>query len=222
MPVSKPLLLTLAFVVAQTWVPQTACDRRTPPPAPGEDPWANAPVTETMTTGDGVRVGVQVWTWGHRHPQGIDWHPATGDLWATEHGGSGNDELNRIVRGANYGWPVIQGSESRPDMITPVLFFNPAIAPSGLSFYTSTRIPQFRTNIFFTALRGMHIHRVVLDNGNPVVPASAERLFEGRFGRIRDVITGPDGALYFCTSNRDGRTTPVAADDRTARIVPVQ
>lgn len=166
--------------------------------------------------------GSPVWSWGHRNPQGLDWNPITGEMWATEHGSTGNDELNRIERGANYGWPVIQGLQTRPDMVTPVLFFNPAIAPSGLSFYRSTRISQFRNNIFFTALRGMHIHRVVLDPDNSTVIAATERLFEGRFGRIRDVITGPDGALYFSTSNRDGRATPVAADDRIARIVPLQ
>lgn len=166
--------------------------------------------------------GSPVWSWGHRHPQGIDWHPATGDLWATEHGGTHRDELNRIVKGLNYGWPVIQGDETRPDMVTPVLFFVPAIAPSGLSFYPAARIPQFRGNIFFTALAGMHIHRVRLDPSDATRVAAAERLFEGRFGRIRDVIPGPDGALYFCTSNRDGRTTPVGTDDRIARIVPVQ
>jgi aldose sugar dehydrogenase len=166
--------------------------------------------------------GTAVWSWGHRHPQGLDWHAATGNLWATEHGESGNDELNLIVRGANYGWPAIEGSASRAGMNTPVMFFTPAIAPSGLSFYTASRMPLFRDNIFFTALRGMHIHRVVLDTADPTRPAAAERLFSERFGRIRDVITGPDGALYFCTSNRDGRTTPIAADDRIARIVPLQ
>lgn len=179
-------------------------------------------INDNGTTPPDNPFGSPVWTWGHRHPQGIDWNPATGEMWATEHGSTGNDEVNRIVRGQNYGWPIIQGLQTRPDMVTPVLFFNPAIAPSGLSFYTSTRMAPFRNNIFFTALRGMHIHRVVLDAGNSTVPAAQERLFEGRFGRIRDVITGPDGALYFCTSNRDGRTTPVATDDRIARIVPVQ
>lgn len=166
--------------------------------------------------------GSPVWSWGHRHPQGIDWHPATGQMWATEHGSTGNDELNLIVRGANYGWPIIEANQTRPDMITPVLFFNPAIAPSGLSFYTAMRIPQFRANIFFTALRGAHIHRVTLDPADSTRVAATERLFAERFGRIRDIVTGPDGALYFCTSNRDGRITPVASDDRIARIVPVQ
>ena len=68
----------------------------------------------------------------------------------------------------------------------------------------------------------MHVHRVVLSASDPRVPVAEERLFQGRFGRIRDVITGPDGALYFCTSNRDGGTTPVATDDRIARIIPIQ
>jgi glucose/arabinose dehydrogenase len=166
--------------------------------------------------------GSPVWTWGHRHPQGLDWHPATRDLWATEHGGTHRDELNRIVKGNNYGWPIIQGDETRPDMITPVLFYIPAIAPSGLSFYPSTRIPQFRANIFFTALAGMHIHRVRLDPTDATRVAATERLFEGKFGRIRDVVPGPEGYLYFSTSNRDARTSPVATDDRIARIVPIQ
>ena len=166
--------------------------------------------------------GSPVWTWGHRHPQGIDWHPATGQAWATEHGDVGNDELNLLTKGTNYGWPTIEGAATRPDMATPVLFFSPSIAPSGLSFYDSVRIPQFRANIFFAALRGMHIHRVRLDPADATKVIAAERLFELKFGRIRDVITGPDGALYFCTSNRDGRTPAVASDDRIARIVPIQ
>ena len=166
--------------------------------------------------------GSPVWSWGHRHPQGIDWHPATGQMWGTEHGGQHRDELNRIDKGNNYGWPVIQGDETRPDMVTPVLFYVPALAPSGMSFYPGTRIPQFRANIFFAALGGMHIHRVRLDPNDPNRVLASERLFEGRFGRIRDVVPGPDGALYFSTSNRDGRNTPVASDDRILRIVPIQ
>lgn len=179
-------------------------------------------VNDDGTTPSDNPYGSPVWSWGHRHPQGIDWHPLTGDMWATEHGNQHRDELNRIVRGANYGWPIIQGGDTRPDMITPVLFYIPAIAPSGLSFYNGTPMTQFRNNIFFATLAGMHIHRVVLDTQDPTRAAAEERLFEGRFGRIRDVVSGPDGYLYFSTSNRDGRTTPVATDDRIARIVPVQ
>jgi aldose sugar dehydrogenase len=160
-----------------------------------------------------------VWSWGHRNPQGLDWHPETGDLWASEHGQVGNDELNLIVRGGNYGWPVIEGGQALPDMIAPVLFFSPSIAPSGLSFYTGTAIPGFRNDVFFTALAGMHLGRVRLDPAAPRQVLAHEALLRGRYGRLRDVITGPDGALYVSTSNRDGRATPSADDDRVLRIV---
>ena len=142
----------------------------------------------------------------------------TGDLWEAEHGQTDNDEINVIESGGNYGWPVIEGSESRPDMITPVTFFVPGVAPSGASFYTGTRLPAFRNQLFVATLRGMTLLRVTVD-GRRIT--SIERLLENRYGRLRDVVTGPDGYLYFCTSNRDGRTTPVAEDDRLLRIVPV-
>jgi len=166
--------------------------------------------------------GSEIWTWGHRNPQGFDWNPITGDLWATEHGNVGNDEINRLQRGRNYGWPIIEGAATRPDMETPVQFFNPSIAPSGASFYPSTRLAQLRGNFFFGALVGTHLRRVVLDPNDPTRIASTERWLDGQFGRIRDVIVGPDGFLYFCTNNRDGRGNPTSTDDRIARIVPVQ
>jgi glucose/arabinose dehydrogenase len=159
-----------------------------------------------------------VYSSGHRNPQGVDWHPVSGDLWASEHGNVGNDELNRIDPGRNYGWPVIEADQTRAGMETPLLFFSPAIAPSGLSFYTGALIPAFRNNIFFATLRGQHVHRVRLDPSNPRRIVADERLFENRFGRIRDVVTGPDGALYFATSN--GRGGASADDDRILRAVP--
>jgi glucose/arabinose dehydrogenase len=162
-----------------------------------------------------------VFSYGHRNPQGIDWHPVTQDLWESEHGQTGNDEINVIQIGRNYGWPVIEGGQTRPDMEAPITSFSPAIAPSGASFYTGTAIPAFRNNLFVGMLRGLGILRVRLDAASPRRIAAAERLMENRYGRIRDVVTGPDGALYFCTSNRDGRTTPVADDDRIFKIVPI-
>jgi glucose/arabinose dehydrogenase len=165
--------------------------------------------------------GSEIWSWGHRNPQGIDWHPVTGDLWATEHGQTANDELNLIRPGVNYGWPVIEADETRPDMESPKLFFTPpAVAPSGLSFYDHARMPGLQRNLFFATLRGQHIHRVRLDPADPTRLLATERLLDGRFGRIRDVVAGPDGALYFCTNNRDGRGSPISTDDRIARIVP--
>jgi glucose/arabinose dehydrogenase len=160
--------------------------------------------------------GSPVYSWGHRNPQGIDWHPATGDLWASEHGSSGNDEINVIDAGANYGWPRIEGAQTMAAMRTPVTFYNPAIAPSGASFYRAQLFPAFANNLFVATLRGTHLLRLRLEPGARRI-AAQERLLENEFGRIRDVVTGPDGFLYFATSNGRGGSN---ADDRIARLVP--
>lgn len=170
--------------------------------------------------------GNPVWSYGHRNPQGIAWHPLTGELYATEHGPSifdgpaGGDEVNHIVKGANYGWPLVSHLERRSGMMAPLLVFTPAEAPAGATFYTSKRIPQFTQQFFFAALKGEGIFRVVFDEKNPDVVKEYEKLREVDFGRIRDVVEGPDGALYFLTSNRDGRGKPASGDDRIMRIVP--
>jgi aldose sugar dehydrogenase len=161
-----------------------------------------------------------VWSWGHRNPQGLDWHPVTGDLFETEHGQTGNDEVNVIERGANYGWPIIEADQTRPDMRTPIAFFSPAVAPSGAAFYRGSAFPAFRNELFVATLRGQALLRLTLDPADPHRVQRTERLLEGRFGRLRDVVNGPDGYLYICTSNRDGRATPLAADDRLLRLVP--
>src|SRR5438128_1352407 len=96
-----------------------------------------------------------VYSYGHRNPQGIDWHPVTGILWESEHGNTGNDEINIIERGLNYGWPRIEGSQTMPGMQPPITFYSPAIAPSGASFYRGHRFPAFANNFFVAALRGM-------------------------------------------------------------------
>jgi glucose/arabinose dehydrogenase len=163
-----------------------------------------------------------VWSWGHRNPQGLDWHPVTGELFETEHGQTGNDEVNVIDRGANYGWPEIEGRESRPDMRAPLTFFTPSVAPSGAAFYRGTLFPSFHNQLFVATLRGQALVRITLDASDTHRVQAIERLLEGRFGRLRDVSSGPDGYLYLCTSNRDGRNTPVADDDRLLRLVPVR
>lgn len=160
-----------------------------------------------------------LYSYGHRHPQGIDWHPASGDLWSTEHGATGNDEFNVVDIGRNYGWPTIQGDQTMPGMERPVLFFSPSIAPSGASFYTGAAVPGFHHNFFVATLAGRHLHRVRLDPAAPRRVVASERLLQNRYGRLRDVVTGPDGALYVSTSNRDGRGSPTADDDRILRIV---
>lgn len=163
-----------------------------------------------------------VYSYGHRNPQGIDWHPRSGDLWESEHGATGNDEINRIEPGGNHGWPVIEGGATRAGMVSPVIFFTPAIAPSGAAFYTGSLIPGFRDNLFVAALRGQQLRRVRLDPADPRRVLDHEALLQGRYGRLRDVVTGPDGFLYFSTSNRDGRGSADPADDRILRIVPAR
>jgi glucose/arabinose dehydrogenase len=171
------------------------------------------------TTPRGNPFSSPVYSYGHRNPQGIDWSPATGDLWGSEHGNIGNDEINVIDSAANYGWPRIEGAATLPGMRTPITFFNPALAPSGASFYRGQRFPQFVNDLFVATLRGTLLLRFRLDAGARRI-IEQQRLLEGQFGRLRDVVTGPDGYLYFCTSNRDGRGSPASDDDRIARLVP--
>jgi glucose/arabinose dehydrogenase len=173
------------------------------------------------TSAAGNRFNSPVYSFGHRNPQGLAWHPITRDLWETEHGDVGNDEINVIESGANYGWPVIEGDETRSDMRAPIEFFAPSVAPSGTDFYTGAGIPGFRNQLFVATLRAAALVRVAIDGSTSRHVAYTERLLEGRFGRLRDVVMGPDGFLYISTSNRDGRTTPVAEDDRLIRVVPV-
>lgn len=165
--------------------------------------------------------GTAVWSYGHRNPQGLDWQPGTNLLFATEHGSSGWDEINIIEGGKNYGWPVVTGEQpGRPDFVDPILTSGPppAWAPSGAAFGTATWLADWRNNFFVATLRGEHLHRIAPDTADPHRVAAEEKLFEGVYGRLRDVVQGPDG-LYFTTSNRDGRGTPGPTDDRILRIV---
>lgn len=167
----------------------------------------------------------EIWTLGHRNAQGMDWQPGTNLMFQTEHGPSGfdgpggGDEVNIVERGKNYGWPTIHHRETRDGLESPLLEYTPAVAPASGMFYRGDSFPQFKGNFFFGCLRGERIVRVVLD-GRRVV--SQEALLQGKYGRIRDVAEGPDGAIYFSTSNQDGRGKPAADDDRIIRLVPVK
>ena len=166
----------------------------------------------------------EIWTIGHRNPQGLAWQPGSGLMFQTEHGpsgfegrGGGADEVNIVERGKNYGWPVIYGKMTAPGMEAPLLEYTPACAPASGAFYNGDKFPAFKGNFFFGCLRGTRIIRVVLD-GRKVV--SQENLLEGSLGRIREIEEGPDGFIYFSTSNRDGRGSPAKDDDRIMRIMP--
>jgi glucose/arabinose dehydrogenase len=163
-----------------------------------------------------------VYSYGHRNSQGLAWQPKTGRLYATEHGPSGfqgccRDELNYIEPGKNYGWPAIRGDETREDMVSPVLNAGTSEtwAPTGATFVT--RGP-WAGSLLFTGLRGQTLYRVVLDANDPRKVEKFERYFYRQFGRLRDIVEGPDGNLYLLTSNRDGRGSPKDDDDRVIRL----
>jgi glucose/arabinose dehydrogenase len=166
--------------------------------------------------------GSPIWTYGHRNPQGIDWQPGTETMFETEHGPSGfdgpggGDEVNIIIKGKNYGWPIVHHRDHKEGMEDPLLEFTPAEAPASGMFYKSGVIPEFKNNFFFGCLRGQGVMRVVLDEKDPTKVVSFEKLFKD-YGRIRDVAEGPDGAIYFSTSNRDGRGRLREGDDKIYR-----
>ncbi len=156
-----------------------------------------------------------IWSYGHRNPQGLAFQPGTGRLFATEHGTSTVNELNVIHRGGNYGWPWERRGASRTGLVAPILVHDGP--PGGATFITSDRYPGLRGDLFFVTLKTQDVRRVVFrDDG-----ATVERLetyLRGRFGRLRDIVQGPDGYLYVTTSNRDGRGQPKVADDRVLRL----
>lgn len=156
----------------------------------------------------------EVYSWGHRNPQGLAWD-AEGRLWATEHGRSGVrsglDELNRVEAGVNYGWPTIQGDERANGMVTPVIHSGPDLtwAPAGLA--------HLGGRLFFGGLRGEALYEVRI-RGDGVTEPRVH--FFQDFGRIRSVRAGPDGMLWLATSNRDGRGRVRGGDDRIVRVDP--
>ncbi len=165
---------------------------------------------------DNPIAGSPIWTYGHRNPQGIDWDPKSGLLFETEHGpsgfdgGFGGDEVNVIERGKNYGWPAIHHRQTRANMVSPLSEYTPAHAPASGAFW--------RGDFYFGCLRGEHLHHLVLDPTDRRKVVRDETLFPD-LGRIREVTAGPDGALYFSTSNHDGRGRAAADDDRIFRWV---
>lgn len=162
-----------------------------------------------------------IYALGFRDPQGAAIHPETGELWISENGPRGGDELNIIHSGKNYGWPIISygrnynkspvgdGMSARDGMEQPVYFWTPSMVPSDIAFYTGDLFPEWKGNLFVTALAGEHLARLVLD-GNRVL--AEERLFVGFGDRIREVRQGPEGALYLLTDH--------ATEGRLVKLTP--
>ena len=155
----------------------------------------------------------EVWSYGHRNPQGAALNPRTGALWLHEHGAMGGDEINIPLPGHNYGWPVIAYGRhysgapigvgrSAPGMQQPIYYWDPSIAPSGMAFYTGDVFPKWRGNLLVGALKYRMVARLSL-KGNRVV--AEERILVGIDERIRDVRQGPDGHVYLLTDSSDGR-----------------
>ena len=155
----------------------------------------------------------EIWSYGHRNPQGAALHPQTGKLWLHEHGARGGDEINIAEAGKNYGWPVIThgidysgapigSGKAAPGMEQPRHFWVPSIAPSGMAFYTGDAFPAWKGNLFVGALAGQRLVRLELE-GESV--KHEERLLADLRERIRDVRTGPDGLIYLLTDNSNGR-----------------
>ena len=179
-------------------------------PAPG-NPFANKP---------GARP--EIWSYGHRNPQGLAINPADGKLWEQEHGPMGGDEINLIVPGHNYGWPLVcygvnydgtpvgTGKATMVGVEDPLWHWTPSIAPSGMAFYTGNLFPSWKGSLFNGALKSEMLVRLELKGDKVVIE---ERLLQDLRERIRDVRQGPDGALYLLTDNRSGRVL---------RIVPAQ
>lgn len=181
---------------------------------------------------DNPTPGSPVWASGLRNPQGLAWDPATGQLFATDHGPSGfpnerfrtgHDELNAVRRGGNYGWPDVAGETGGAAFVDPIVVWDPAVAPSGLAFYASDGISRWQGSLFAATLAGTSLIRVAVERAPDAKSgwraSGQERLVEG-YGRLRAVLAAPGGALYVTTSNRDGRGSPAPEDDRLLRLSP--
>jgi len=163
----------------------------------------------------------EIWTMGHRNVQGIARDPESGRIWANEHGSRGGDELNLLQAGENYGWPEVTYSReyhyarisdetSKPGMVDPKVVWTPAQAPSGLTFYTGDKFPEWRGDLFSGGLVGEQVRRIILD-GESVI--GEESITIGQ--RVRDVRQGPDGYLYILTDHENGqliRIIPAATE----------
>ena len=163
-----------------------------------------------------------IWSIGHRNPQGLAWDPVSGRLWESEHGPSGGDEINIIAPGHNYGWGVItmgkqEGitKQSEPGMEQPIVYYTPTLAPSGLAFYTGSRYPGWKNNLFVSALAGQQLRRLEI-SGDTVT--HQEAVFN-QFGRVRDVVVGPDGYLYVLLQ-RPGKVVSDSTPGTVARLLP--
>ena len=165
-----------------------------------------------------------IWSYGHRNPQGLSWDPVSGKLWESEHGPQGGDEVNVIEPGRNYGWGVITmgiqngiTKRSEPGMEQPAVYYTPTIAPSGIAFYSGSRYPGWKNNLFVSGLAGQQLRRLEIKDGTVV----AQEVLFNQFGRVHDVIQGPDELLY-ATFQVPGQVMSASTPGMVVRLVPVK
>ena len=155
----------------------------------------------------------EVFTYGHRNVQGLTVHPKTGDVWAMEHGPQGGDEVNKLSKGANYGWPVITYGIDYDDSIIsekteqegmeqPVIYWDPSIAPSGMAFYNKSAFADWQGDLLVGALKFTHLRRIEMEGDKP---GEQHEYLKDRGERIRDVEVGPDGLIYVLTDAPKGK-----------------
>jgi glucose/arabinose dehydrogenase len=167
---------------------------------PGDNPFVSTPGAVPT-----------IWSYGHRNPQGLAWDPRSGRLWESEHGPTAGDEINIVERGRNYGWGVVtRGRQpgitkvAEPGMVDPVVYYIPTFAPSGMSFYSGDRFPGWKnTSLFVGGLAGQALRRLQIDGDR----VTGQEIIFDRFGRVRDVIQGPDGYLYLALQHATGAGT---------------
>jgi glucose/arabinose dehydrogenase len=172
----------------------------------------------------------EIWSTGHRSPQGMAFHPTTGQLWMTEHGPKGGDEINRVGRGLNYGWPTITwgiGYDDRPvpeaigtsapGLEQPRHYWTPSIGTSGLAFYENRRSAEWMGSVFVGGLVTRSLHRLRMDADRVV---AQETLLSGLNWRIRDVRVGSDGALYLLVDDTNGRLVRLEPPSVVPRAKP--
>jgi glucose/arabinose dehydrogenase len=179
---------------------------------PKDNPFVNKP-----------GVPATIWSYGHRNPQGLSWDPVTGKLWESEHGPQGGDEINIIEPGRNYGWGVItsgiqQGITKRAQegMESPIVYFTPSIGPSGIVFYSGTRYPGWKNNLFVSGLVGQQLRRLEVANG----AVTHQEVLFNQYGRVHDVVQGPDGYLYV-TLQVPGQPMSASTPGMIARLIPL-
>lgn len=175
------------------------------------NPDGSIPADNPFVSADGVLP--EIWSKGHRNPQGAVFDPVTGSVWTVEHGARGGDELNHPQAGKNYGWPVISygrhysgfkigvGTEA-PGYEQPIWYWDPSIAPSGLAVYDGAMFPEWHGDFLVGALKFRLLSRLDRNQNGKIV--AEERMFAGKFGRIRDVNVAPDGSIWLLTDEADG------------------